>query len=296
MRKIQIPFNIIPVPILLLLAGKFRGIGAKISHSMPYLKMDLKYAEMDITAEEYGAIIAVLFAFYFAVMSIVGYLFAIRFGLEQPIIPALTLGAIFGLLIAVQLTVYPKIKVKKKERDIERNLIFALRTLLVEIKSGVTLFDSIRLISNGNFGGVSKEFKKAIKEIETGRIQEDALEEIASFNPSFFFRRTLWQLLNGMKAGADVSVVLRSLVDTLAKEQKNQVRAYGSSLKLLSLVYMMLGVIVPAMGLTFLIILSSFPQIKIQEWMFWGMLIFLLVGQFMFLGILKTNRPSLLEG
>ncbi len=248
-----------------------------------------------MTTEEYGAVIAILFSFYFVVMSIISFVFAVRFKIDNPILPALTLGAVFGLLVAVQLTVYPKIKVKKKERDIERNLIFALRTLLVEIKSGVTLFESLRLIAFGDFGGVSKEFKRAINEIETGRIQEDAIEEIATYNPSFFFRRTLWQLVNGLKAGADVSTVLRSLVDTLSKEQRNQVRKYGSSLKLLSLVYMMLGVIVPALGLTFLIILASFPQIKIQEWMFWGLLVFLLIGQFMFLGMLKTNRPTLLE-
>ncbi|MBI4044867.1 MAG: type II secretion system F family protein [Candidatus Diapherotrites archaeon] len=296
MNKTQIPFSPLPFPVLLFLAKKFRGIGASISKSMPYLKLDLRYAEIDVSVEDYGGMMFVLFAFYFAVVSLLAYLFAVRFGLTQPVLPALTLGAIMAFLILVQLSLYPKIKVKKKERDIERNLIFSLRTLLVEIKSGVTLFESIKLIAYGDFGGVSREFKKAVKEIETGRIQESALEDIASFNPSFFFRRTLWQLLNGLKAGADVSVVLRSLVDTLAKEQRNQVRKYGSSLKLLSLVYMMLGVIVPALGLTFLIILASFPQIKIQEWMFWGLLIFLLIGQFMFLGVLKTNRPSLIEG
>lgn len=296
MKGIQIPFNPLPFPMLLSLAQKFRGIGSSISKSMPYLKLDLRYAEIDLPAEDYGGIMFVLFAFYFAVVSILAFLFGLRLGMTQPLLPSLTLGAIFAFLILIQLSLYPKIKVKKKERDIERNLIFSLRTLLVEIKSGVTLFDSIKLVAYGDFGGVSKEFKKAIKEIETGRIQEEALEDIASFNPSFFFRRTLWQLLNGLKAGADVSVVLRSLVDTLSKEQRNQVRKYGSSLKLLSLVYMMLGVIVPALGLTFLIILASFPQIKIQEWMFWGLLIFLLIGQFMFLGVLKTNRPSLIEG
>jgi len=182
----------------------------------------------------------------------------------------------------------------RKVRDLESNLIFALRTILIEIKSGVSLFDSIRLVANGNFGNVSREFKRAVGEIETGRFQEDVFEDLATNNPSLFFRRALWQLVNGLKAGADVSEVLNSLVDTLSKEQSNQVRMYGSSLRLLSLMYMMLGVIVPALGLTFLVVLSSFPQIKIAEWMFWAMLITLAIGQFMFLGMLKSNRPSLL--
>ena len=194
----------------------------------------------------------------------------------------------------MQLSVFPKIKILRKVRDLESNLIFALRTLLIEIKSGISLFDSIRLIANGNFGTVSREFKRAVEEIETGRFQEDVFEELATNNPSLFFRRALWQLVNGLKAGADVSQVLDALVDTLSKEQSNQVRRYGSSLRLLSLMYMMLGVIVPALGLTFLVVLSSFPQIQIQEWMFWAMLAMLGVSQFMFLGILKNNRPSLM--
>ena len=56
----------------------------------------------------------------------------------------------------------------------------------------------------------------------------------------------------------------------------------------------MLGAIIPSLGLTFLIILSTFPQIDIGEEVFWGMLIFLAIGQFMFLGIIKSSRPTLL--
>lgn len=296
MKKVIIPFNMLPFPALYSLAGKFKGIGRKVSNAMPYLRMELKQAEIDLTAEEYGAMIVILSVFYFAVISVLAFIFALRFNLSQPALPALTVGAILALLVAMQVSLYPKILVKKKERNLEKNLIFSLRTLIIEVKSGVSLFDSLKLVAFGRFGSVSEEFKKAVKEIETGRIQENALEEIASYNPSFFFRRAMWQLLNGLKAGADVTSVLKSLVDTLSKEQKNQVRKYGSSLKILSLVYMMLGVIIPAMGLTFLIILASFPQIKIEEWMFWGLLVFIMLGQFMFLGVLKTNRPSLMEG
>ncbi|MCR4368398.1 MAG: hypothetical protein NUV67_00660, partial [archaeon] len=92
----------------------------------------------------------------------------------------------------------------------------------------------------------------------------------------------------------DISLIMGSLVDDLSKEKANQVRKYGNSLKLLSLLYMMLGAIIPSMGLTFLIILASFPQIQIGENVFWGLLVFIVIGQFMYLGIIKSSRPSLL--
>ncbi|MEK6902440.1 MAG: hypothetical protein AABX02_02525, partial [archaeon] len=72
------------------------------------------------------------------------------------------------------------------------------------------------------------------------------------------------------------------------------IRNYESQMKVLSLVYMMLGVIVPGLGITFLIVLSSFPQIEITETYFWALLLFTGVGQFMYMGIVKSKRPSLL--
>ena len=204
------------------------------------------------------------------------------------------MGLLFAGLTATQLLFYPKILLKKKIRNVERNLVFALRTLLVEIKSGVTLFDAINIIAQGDNGQVSNEFKKAVEEIETGSFQNDALEEMGDNNPSLYFRRTIWQLVNGLKAGSDVSVIIKSLVDDLSIEKSNQVKKYGNSLKLLSLLYMMLGAIIPALGLTFLIILSTFPQIAITEMVFWGMLGFIIVSQFMYLGIIKSARPTLM--
>ena len=63
---------------------------------------------------------------------------------------------------------------------------------------------------------------------------------------------------------------------------------------MLSLIYMMMGVIMPAMGLTLLIVMSSFPQIKIVNEMFWGLLAAVIIMQFMYLGFLKSKRPNLL--
>ncbi len=293
-KKVNIPFAPLPLPLLMRISKNFMGFGAKLNKAFPYLEIELKQAEIDLEGEEYGAIMFVVFVFYFIIVSLIAYLIALRVAPDNALVAAPTVGGILSFLVLVQLSMFPKIKVKKKVRGLERNLIFALRTLLIEIKSGVGLFDSINMVAIGDYGEVSKEFKKAVDEIGTGTREEKALEELAANNPSLFFRRAIWQMVNGLKAGADISDVMTSLVDTLAKEQRNQIREYGSALKILSLVYMMLGVIVPALGLTFLIVLSSFPQIEITEIVFWGLLGFVLVGQFMYLGLLKAKRPNLM--
>lgn len=294
MKQTSIPFSPLPTKMLVQFCGRFRGAGARIANAFPYLKLELKQAEIGIDEAEYGAIVLVLSAFYFIWGTALVLFFGMTMFPENALIAAPTLGGIFALLILMQLTMFPKIKVKKKVRDVERNLIFALRTLLIEIKSGVTLFNAINVVAEGHYGAVSREFSKAIEKINTGTNEEDALEEIAAQNPSLFFRRAMWQLLNGLKTGGDISNAIAAMVDTLAKEQANQVRRYGSSLRLLSVVYMMIGVIIPALGLTFLIILGSFPKIAISEFMFWALLLGIIVGQFMYLGMLKSGRPNLM--
>jgi len=294
MTQANIPFNPFPLEFTLGFARKFLSAGNRVTLMFPFLEKELRQAEINIDKEAYGAAMLLLSIFYFALGFFIVFAFASRLAPASALPAALVLGFAFAFLIFIQLAFYPKIMLKKKVRDVERNLIFGIRTLLVEIKSGVTLFDSIGIVAEGDNGQVSTEFKRAIEKIETGTFQEDALEEMAEMNPSLFFRRAIWQLVNGLKAGSDISTVMTALVETLTKEKENQVRRYGNSLKLLSLLYMMLGAIIPALGLTFLIILSTFPQISIKENVFWGLLIFIGIGQFMYLGIIKSARPTLM--
>ena len=293
--KKTIPFSFLPPGTIISLSERFTGIGAKVSKMFPYLKVELIQAEMGFDEKEYGAIMFVMFLLYFVLGSIVFFIIALRFAADKALVAGPTMGGILAVLILVQLSLYPKIQVKKKVRDVERNLIYALRTVLVQIRSGVSLFDSLSVVAQGNYGAVSSEFRKAIDEINTGVSEEDSLQTLAMNNPSHFFRRCLWQLVNGMRAGADVTRVISELVNTMVKEESIEIRKYGADLRLLSLVYMMLGVIIPALGLTFLIVLSSFQQINIPQTTFWMLMIGVLVGQFMFLGIIKSKRPNLME-
>ncbi|MBI4209888.1 MAG: type II secretion system F family protein [Candidatus Diapherotrites archaeon] len=280
----------------------FRGPGSLVARAFPQLGNQLKQADIETSKEIYGASVLVTSGFYFATgflsVAILGLAISRTGGAQlvakDILLFSVAIGAFAAIMSGLQVLLYPRIMLGKKVRDVERNLDFALRTILVESRSGVTLFDAINIVANGDNGQVSKEFRKAVRKISTGTFQNDALEELAENNPSLHFRRAIWQLVNGLKAGSDVNAVMGALVESISNEKANQVRKYGNSLKLLSLLYMMLGAILPALGLTMLIILSTFPQIKLGEEVFWGLLVMLAIGQFMFVGIIKNSRPSLL--
>lgn len=299
---VDIPGSPLPRKFMTDMCYRFRGIGGAIAKMMPGIGNELKQADIHVQKELFCAALFVTSTTFFLGGALLAALFVAAVNAKRiayidttaSLAISVGFGFLFAAMTGMRILMYPRIVLKRKVRDLERNIVFALRTMLIQIRSGVTLFDAINSVANGNNGQVSVEFRKAVKRIDTGTYQNDALEEIAENNPSLHFRRAIWQLVNGLKAGSDVSQVMESLVETLSNEKLNQIKRYGNSLKMLSLMYMMLGAIFPGLGLTLLIILSIFPQVKITDTVFWGMFMLIMVGQFMFIGIIKNSRPSLM--
>ncbi|MBI2076072.1 MAG: hypothetical protein HYT72_02375 [Candidatus Aenigmarchaeota archaeon] len=102
-----------------------------------------------------------------------------------------------------------------------------------------------------------------------------------------------FKVFSGIKSGSDVGSILKSIIDNISSEQKIAIRRYGSQLNPLTLVYMMIAVIIPSMGITFLMVLSSFSGASFSESTFWFILAFLVIFQFMFLGLIKSRRPNI---
>ena len=152
---------------------------------------------------------------------------------------------------------YPKLIANKRIKKLEVNLLPALQSMLIQLNSGVPLFDILVGISKGDYGEISKEFSTVVKEINTGKPQVDALEDIAVENPSLFFRRAIWQIVNGMKAGSDMSNVIKEIINSLSEEQVLQIQRYGGQLNPLAMFYMLVAVIMPTLGMTFLIVISA---------------------------------------
>jgi flagellar protein FlaJ len=273
-----LPFSFLPLPLLQRLASHFKGWGAILVSFFPHLEAELDQAGLKFDREEYGAFMVVLWIFYFFIFTFLVFVFMSEFlGEREAIFFSPLVGFFLAFMIALQLAFYPKMMVRKKVRAIERNLVFALRTMLVQLRSNVSLFNALDMVAEGEYGEVSSEFKKAIKRINAGELEQDVLEEVATNNPSYFFRKALWQIATGLKAGADVNEVLKETVNSLTGEQRLR------------------AVIVPALGVTFLIVLSAFPQISINELMFWLLLLVVTVGEFMYMGLMKSRRPNLME-
>ena len=161
--------------------------------------------------------------------------------------------------------------IRKRIRAIEKNLMPALQNILIQLNSGVPAFNILVNISSGKYGDLSKEFGKAVREINAGKSQVDALEEMATNNPSMLFRRAIWQLVNGMKAGGDISAVMAEIINALNEQQMIQIQNYGAQLSPLAMFYMLMAVIVPSLSVTFIIVIASFIAMSpfVVKLLFW---------------------------
>ncbi len=294
MKKRKVPFCPVPIKKAEKWSEKFSWLAEPISKASPNLPLKLKQADIPYSSIEYSSLALFTSSFMgilvFAIVLILSYSIA---PLVRVLSISVTVGAVMFFLIFIYIMIYPRLLIKRKTADVERNLLYSLKHILVQIKSGVPLFESLVAVSEGNYGQISEEFKSLVKDVNTGTPLETAMDNLALRNPSLYFRRAIWQISNGMKAGSDVGGVLGDIINNISREQLIAIRRYGSQLNPLTLVYMMIAVIIPALGVTMLIILSSFSGFAISELMFFAILGGVALFQFMYIGIIKSKRPNI---
>ncbi len=290
----RIPLVPFPINTAKKFAKSFYGFGEILSKFFPNLEIQLERADLNISSLEYLSIALFSSIFWIIFMSVIFFATYNFLTLSENFIRIwFSIPIFFGFISFVYLLAYPSFIVTKRIKNLERNMIYALRHLQIQIKSGVPLFDALVSVSNANYGVISEELKKTIKKISTGTSETESLEELASRNPSLYFRRTIWQINNALRSGADLGNTLDNIVVSLSNEQRIAIRKYGSQLNPLAMMYMMMSVIIPTLGVTFLLVISSFIGLLVTEMIFWIILIGVATFQFFFIGIVKSRRPPI---
>ena len=287
----KIPFSPLPPKIMNRLARRIMGLGNAFSKLMPTLKLDLLQANINLKPKEYASysiITAIFYAFFiFFVIFFLGTILKLDL-----VFLSIILGIVFFLFMLFSSLLYPRIVSRRRMRKLEENIVPALRHLLIEIRSGVPLFHSMSSVSEG-YGEISIQFKEIIRRISTGVKEVDAIAEATKKNPSFQFRRALWQISNALKSGADIGDALEVIIQDLTKEQVIRIKAYGEQLSPWTMIYMVAAVIMPSLGITFLVVISSFSGAMIPKFIFPLIFAALLAFQIFFMNFVKSKRPPI---
>lgn len=260
-----------------------------LANRIPKLKVKLRQAELEKTPEEF---VRQCFknALFFSLMLEAPFLvFVLKENLNL-ILPFLCFPLLF-LVSFLYFLKYLDLKIRRKVKKIEQDLIFATRHLLIELEAGVPLFNALMTISK-DYGEISRQVKKAIGKVNYGAPLDVALQEIAENNPSEYFRRVLWQLINAERSGSDIARALSTIIDQISQEQIIDIRRYGQKLNPFAMLYLMFAVIVPSLGITLLLVIGSFFRMSLGEGFLIMVLILLGFMQFMFFSIISSSRPN----
>jgi flagellar protein FlaJ len=292
--RFKIPFTFSSTEML---KRKSKGM-AKVSRKIRPGTLDsyLKSSDCGLSKQEYLKICLRTSFIYFGILTAIFTTILFMLNVRLFFLYGLSAGFALFIFIFFQQITYPKAYITARTRNIERNLIPAMQDMHVQLNSGVPLFKILVNVSLADYGSVSDEIAKAVREINSGKPQIEAIDELGNRTDSIYFRRILWQISNGMRAGSDMSLVIKDGIDNLTKEQVIQLQSYGNRLNPLIMFYMLLAVIMPALGLTFLTIISSMLNLSasILKTIFIGIFFFVVIMQIMFIGIIKNRRPSLL--
>ena len=226
-----------------------------IVHKHPELRIKLKRASSKQTPFQY-----VYMAIVMTVLSIVGLGIIFIFIFSDNI---LVLGGVILLLVLVIPVVYKfwfnivDVQIRKKGREIDGDLLFISEYFLVSLESGLPLGNAIERISKlDRPGGVF--FKKVFTEFQTGKDLEEALDEGEKFCPNESLKVLLKRLKDSLVIGIDLGKILENFIDESSEKKIIEVRGYAKKLNPIVTIYLLLGIVIPSLGVTFFILGSAF--------------------------------------
>jgi flagellar protein FlaJ len=284
--------------------GPLTQLAEMISSRMPDLRKKLRLADMDDNAADFMEKVLASTIYVSLGLLVVVYLFLLdplQQSLQNNNMPQAILMAV-GPLILVPLVVfgylmlYPDAARIRREKEMDYEVVFAGRHIVIALKSGMPLFDTFAGASTG-YGAVSGEFSKIVDKVVMGMPVTQAIRETMQNNPSKYFTRLMMQMANAISSGADVGSSIESVLDQISKEQMISLKEYSQKLTPIVMFYMIFGIIVPSLGIVLATVIFSaisggklgFPQ---------GLLVmvFAVIAliQFLFLGFVESSRPKYL--
>lgn len=270
---------------------------------LPDLKKKLRIGDMDDNPVEFIEKVLYSTILISIGLIIVCYIFLFdSIMLNLKLNTALFVLEVVGPIVVVPLVIfgylmlYPEAAILRRQKEMDYEIVFAGRHIVIALQSGMPLFDTFVGASSG-YGAVSREFSKIVDQVVLGVPLTQAIREVVQYNPSKYFTRMLMQVANAVSSGADVGSSLESVLDQISKEQMISLKEYSQKLTPMVMFYMVFGIIVPSLGIVLATVI--FSAISGGKFGFSSgilVIVFFLIAviQFLFLGFIESSRPKYL--
>jgi pilus assembly protein TadC len=275
------------------LSRPFRGLGGAILEYLPELKSDLVLSQVDMKADEYiiGSMLSAAILGFFMFLSTYTSLIAFELAPEGELMLAMIPSVFIAFLNLFILLRYPRILAVKRAEIVDKDLIYALKDLLLNISAGLSLFESVKRVAEADHGLVSGDFLEVVEDTNRGMPLDDALENLALKSSSDFMRNSIWQIVNAVKSGTSIKAALSGIIEALERDQNRKIRNYIQELNVLTMVYMLFAIAVPTIITTVLVVLTSLAGTGVTEEIYLFVILVCLLVQIMLVGFIRSRRP-----
>jgi archaeal flagellar protein FlaJ len=181
--------------------------------------------------------------------------------------------------------------IRKREQLIDRDLLFAGQYMLVKLQSGLPLFNTLIHASHEK-NETGYFFRHIVQDINTGTPIEEALSAGRDLCPSNNLKKILTEIVTSLKTGADVTDVLRSSLVEITRELMLEVQGYSKKLNSIMMFYMIIGTVIPSIGISLLLILLSFVGTQFNVTLLFIVAFGLMIMQGFFMAIINSARPT----
>ena len=223
----------------------------KVVRKNPNLKLKLIRANSKKTPFQY-----VLQTFLLSGLSFFFFLFVILFFFRANIVlfsSLILLLFLFLPLIYIFWFNYVDVHIKRIGNEIDSDLLFVSEFFLVLLESGLPLGNAIERISKiKRPGGIF--FRKVFLDFETGKDLEKALENAIENSPSLSLKSLLKKLKDSLEIGVDLRNILKIFIQDSSEKKVIEVKAFAKKLNPLVMFYLLLGIVLPSLGVTFFIL------------------------------------------
>lgn len=241
--------------------GKLENYIRSIVQAHPELKTKLKKAASKQTPFQY-----IYQTLFMTTLTIAALLFIVFMSTKK--YPLILMGGI-GFCIFLTPIVYGfflsyiDVLITKKGRELDGDLLFISEYFLVSLESGLPLGNAIQEFSKLDRPG-AKFFKKIYTEFTTGKDLENSLMEGAKNCPSESLKVLLKRLKDSLSIGVDLKGVLVNFIEESAEKKILEIRGYSKKLNPLVMMYLLLGIVVPSLGVTFFMLGATFINLTPQ--------------------------------
>lgn len=263
-----------------------------IVKSHPELKLKLKKAASKQTEFQY-----VYQTLTMTIMSLFFFIFLLFITTKKNML-IFMIGAsiilIFSPLVYTFWFNFVDVQIRKVGREIDSDLLFVSEYLLVNLESGLPLGNAIQNLSKLNRpGGIF--FNRVFMEFKTGKDLETALEEASIYSASENQRILLKRLKDSLSIGVDLKSVLENYIAESSERKIIEIKGYSKKLNPIIMMYLLLGIVLPSLGITFFILAATFLHVTPQLLKLILVCIFLLMFVFQYItySAFKFSKSSI---